>query len=107
MQEIFIYGTLCLSISDLLSEQTRIEVHETNTTGTQNNDDLSNFWIGPGGEFASFFASHPGAFDQRLCPHPWEFANAFQKNAYVRGSAREEVAGEEEWAPLELTGAQI
>lgn len=30
---------ICLSNGDLHSEQARIEVHETNTTGTQNNND--------------------------------------------------------------------
>ena len=40
-----------------------------------------------------------GAFEQLKCPHPGEFANLFNKNAYARGCAR---GG---GALLELTGA--
>ena len=43
-----------------------------------------NLW---GRAFALFLRPHPGAFRQLMCPHPWEFAHFFQKNANARGLA--------------------
>ena len=78
-QILFVLIYLSTCSSDSHSEQAWIEIHETNTTDTQNNDDSSNFTsvvflIGPGVGHCPPFRLPPEAFDQLFWPHPREYA---------------------------------